>query len=69
MQVRALQHDTLDAIVYRYLGASSPYLEQTLELNPTLATCGVVLPHGTVVTLPERQPQAARQRTVIQLWD
>lgn len=34
MQVRSQQGDTLDALVFRYLGASAGYVEQALALNP-----------------------------------
>lgn len=69
MQVRAQQHDTVDALVWRYLGDGAGYVEQTLELNPGLAQHGAVLPHGLVVTLPEPVASSAAVADLVQLWD
>lgn len=69
MQVRSQQGDTLDALVFRYLGASSGYVEQALTLNPSLAALGAVLPAGTVVTLPDAMDAPASARDSISLWE
>ena len=69
MQVRTQQHDTVDALVWRYLGDGAGYVEQTLELNPGLARYGAVLPAGLVVTLPEPVASVATVADVVQLWD
>jgi len=69
MQVRAQQHDTVDALVWRYLGDGAGYVEQTLELNPGLAQHGAVLPSGLVVTLPEPVASSAAVADLVQLWD
>ena len=71
MQVRTQQHDTVDALVWRYLGDGAGYVEQTLEMNPALARHGAVLPAGLVVTLPEPVPSTGRVATadLVQLWD
>lgn len=69
MQVRTQQHDTVDALVWRYLGDGAGYVEQTLEMNPALARHGAVLPAGLVVTLPESAANVAAVADLVQLWD
>ncbi|APA71541.1 hypothetical protein YQ44_18730 [Janthinobacterium sp. 1_2014MBL_MicDiv] len=71
MQVRAQQHDTVDALVYRYLGGGTGYVEQTLEFNHGLARHGAVLPAGLIVTLPEPAPSTGQVAAadLVQLWD
>jgi len=71
MQVRTQQHDTVDALIWRYLGDGAGYVEQTLELNPGLAQYGAVLPSGLIVTLPEPAPSTGRVAAadLVQLWD
>ncbi len=68
MIVHAHQHDTVDAICWRYLGATRGVVEQTLELNPGLVDQGPVLRHGTRVRLPD---VIAQPRTIpmVNLWD
>jgi len=67
MRVIAMQGDTLDAICQRVYGRTAGVTEAALEANPGLADLGPVLPHGTVIDLPDSPPQAAVQR--VQLWD
>lgn len=69
MEVRSQQGDTLDALVFRYLGASSGYVEQALALNPALAAMGAVLPAGTIVTLPAATAATSTALDSISLWD
>ena len=69
MEVRSQQGDTLDALVFRYLGASSGYVEQALALNPALAALGAVLPPGTVVALPAAMAAPSTAQDSISLWD
>jgi phage tail protein X len=71
MQVRTQQHDTVDALVWRFLGDGAGYVEQTLEMNPALARHGAVLPAGLVVTLPEPAPSTSQAAAadLVQLWD
>lgn len=68
MQVRAHQHDTVDALCWRHLRATRGVVEQTLQLNPGLADHGPFLPHGLLVTLPDPTPQPATVPSV-KLWD
>ena len=68
MQVRAQQHDTVDALCWRHLRATRGVVEQTFELNPGLADHGPVLPHGLVVTLPDPASEPTTVPTVT-LWD
>ncbi|MBS0353041.1 MAG: tail protein X [Proteobacteria bacterium] len=67
MQVRAMQGDTVDSLCWRHLGSSSA-VETVLDINPGLAALGVILPNGTLVTLPDETP-TARQTELIQFWD
>lgn len=71
MQVRTQQYDTVDALIWRYLGDGAFYVEQTLEMNPGLAQHGAVLPPGLIVTLPEPAPSTGRVAAadLVQLWD
>ncbi|MBE3023052.1 tail protein X [Janthinobacterium sp. GW458P] len=69
MQVRTQQHDTVDALVWRYLGDGAGYVERTLEINPALARHGAVLQAGLVVTLPEPAPSTGQVADIVQLWD
>ena len=69
MQVRTQQHDTVDALVWRYLGDGAGYVEHTLEMNPALARHGAVLPAGLVVTLQEPTASVAAVADLVQLWD
>lgn len=66
--VRAEQHDTLDAICYRFYGTTRGVTEQVLAANPGLAELGPLLPHGTPVTLPAI-PQATQRAPTVNLWD
>ena len=67
MQVRAQQGDTLDALVWRHYGRTAGVVEATLQANPDLAELGAVLPHVTLVTLPDLPPPAKNR--LVQLWD
>lgn len=64
----AHQGETLDALCYRVLGRTGAVTEQALELNPGLADLGPVLPHGTLVTLPDEQAAEPAIADTIQLW-
>jgi phage tail protein X len=69
MQVRARQHDTLDLLCWRHLGATANLVEAALALNPGLADCGPILPHGRLVTLPEPTATPTNTTQGIHLWD
>lgn len=71
MQVRTQQHDTVDALVWRYLGDGAGYVEHTLEMNSALARHGAVLPAGLIITLPEPAPSTGKVAAadLVQLWD
>lgn len=66
--VRAKQHETLDAICYRFYGTTHGVTEQVLSANPRLAELGPLLPHGTPVVLPAI-PQATQRAPTVNLWD
>jgi phage tail protein X len=60
----------LDLLLWRRFGVRGRELvERTLDLNPGLAGHGPILPHGTVVVLPEVLPQAAPSpRKIVSLF-
>lgn len=62
---------TLDLLLTVHRGlAGQRLLEQVLDLNPGLAGVGSVLPHGTVVLLPDGAPPRPtdRQSLVVSLF-
>lgn len=67
MKIYAMQGDTLDAICARYYGRTAGVVEPVLKANPGLAECGVVLPHGTAVDMPE--VDSAPRKESVNLWD
>ncbi len=67
MRVRTVQGDTVDSVCQRIYGRTAGVTEKVFEANPGLADLGPVLPHGTVIDLPDTPPQPAVQR--VQLWD
>lgn len=64
----AHQGETVDALVWRVLGAGSGTVEQVLELNRDIAALGPVLPEGQTVILPVT-PSSPPTREIVQLWD
>ena len=69
MTATAHQGETLDALVWRILGAGSGTVEQVLELNRDIAGIGAVLPEGRVVVLPRLTVAPVQERKIVQLWD
>ena len=67
--VIARQHDTVDAICWRALGATRGVVEAVYALNRGLAACGPFLPVGMVIVLPERASVTPAVLTLLQLWD
>ncbi len=67
MNAVVLQGDTLDALCFRVYGRTAGVVEAVLLVNPGLAELGVILPHGTVVTLPVIDTAPASE--TVQLWD
>jgi phage tail protein X len=67
--VYAHQSDTLDALCWRELGATTGVVETVYELNRGLAALGPILPHGTPVVLPDRSTITPPTLPTIQLWD
>ncbi|EEB7410643.1 phage tail protein [Salmonella enterica] len=66
MIVIAQQGDTVDAICWRYFGATRGITEEVYRINPDLAETGPVLSQGQAVILPDVAP--AQEKTLIQLW-
>ncbi len=67
MQVRARQGDTIEAICWRHLKRTDIAVK-VLELNPELASIGVLIPEGRLVILPDAVT-TANTRKLTQLWD
>ena len=67
MQLRSLQGDTLDLILFRHYGYTAGMTEQVLNLNPGLATLGPILPTGTLINMPAAPTQA--EQPLIQIWE
>lgn len=65
----AEQGETLDALVWRVLGAGSGVVEQVYELNRDLAELGAVLPEGREIILPAAIANPVTTREMVQLWD
>lgn len=63
--VRAHQHETLDALAWRKLGATAGHVEATLAANPGLAKLAADIPEGLAVRLV-KAPEAARP--TVYLW-
>ncbi|MDP3229388.1 MAG: tail protein X [Acidovorax sp.] len=63
--VRAHQHETLDALAWRKLGATAGHVEATLAANPGLAKLAADIPEGQAVRLV-KAPEAARP--TVYLW-
>lgn len=65
-QVKALQHDTLDAIAYRYYGNNSlAMLSVLLDANPKLTA--VILDQHQLVNVPVLV--SANATPTLKLWD
>ena len=64
---RARQDDTVDSLCWRHYGATQSMVEAVLQANPGLASCGPILPQGTLVLMPAL-PAPAPKPTV-SLWD
>ncbi|MFQ2047929.1 tail protein X [Aeromonas veronii] len=67
MQLRSLQGDTLDLILFRHYGYTAGITEQVLNLNLGLAALGPILPTGPLINMPAAPTQA--EQSLIQLWD
>ena len=67
--VTALQGDTLDELIWRERSLGAADIGRVLDLNPSLADLGLVLPIGTVVIVPASSTPAATVLPLIQLWD
>lgn len=66
-QIRSNQGETVDALCWRHYGRTRGVVEAVLQANPGLARLGLVLPIGTLVTMPDAPAPAPKQ--TINLWD
>lgn len=69
MIVRALQGDSVDAIVWRAFGRTAGLVEQVFALNPGLAELGAIVPEGTEIVLPDPAETEQPTARLVQLWD
>ena len=61
---------TLDLLLWRrFYRAVDGMVERTLDINPGLPRCGVVLPIGTRVVIELPEPVDRTAQTVVSLWD
>lgn len=67
-QVRARQGDTIDAICWRHYGNTQNVTEAVYQANPRLCELGPVIPHGTLITLPDLDTATPTDNSV-KLWD
>jgi phage tail protein X len=62
------QGETVDLACWRVYGRTAEVTEAVLAANPGLAGKGLILPLGTVITMPEIA-RPTTQRPLISLWD
>ena len=67
MEVCTVQHDTLDAVMWRYLGTTNG-IERVIGMNRHLRDHGTVLPAGVQIHLPDEAPAPQTMR-MVKLWD
>lgn len=67
MNVIAHQDDTLDLLCERHYGRTEGVVEIVLTANYGLAEQGVILTHGTSVTLPDITTSPVKE--TVNLWD
>lgn len=65
---RAIQGDTLDALIWRERRLGPDDLPAVLAANPGIAALGPVLPKGTPVILPDTIAPVTAVRDTINLW-
>lgn len=66
-QIRTLQAETVDALCWRHYGHTLGAVEAVLQANPGLASCGLILPQGSLVLMPTLPAPATK--TTVSLWD
>lgn len=67
MEVVTVQSDTVDAVMWRYLGTTEA-IELVIAENRHLSKHGAVLPAGVRIRLPDA-PGAPEPKKVVKLWD
>ncbi|MDR3429027.1 tail protein X [Silvimonas sp.] len=68
MLVRTHQHDTVDALCWRYYGVTAGMIEKVLAANLHLCEVGVTLPAGLLVEMPDIS-SAPPVLNLVNLWD
>lgn len=67
VRLPALEGETVDALVWRTLGARDGLVEAVHAANPGLAALGPFLPLGTEIAVP-LPPSPATAKPLVQLW-
>lgn len=67
MEVLTVQFDTVEGVLWRYLGTTDP-VEEVLEANRHLRRYGASLPAGVRIVLPDTKT-TPKQKKVVKLWD
>ncbi|HVI51497.1 MAG TPA: tail protein X [Candidatus Sulfotelmatobacter sp.] len=65
--ILARQGDTADIIAARCYDGDTSMATAILAANHGLAALGIFIPHGTIVTLPDRQTSTVS--ATVSLWD
>lgn len=65
----AHEGETIDALIWRVLGAGTSVLQTVLDLNRDLADLGQILPTGQIVILPRLTTETVKTVKMINLWD
>ncbi|MEH4266383.1 tail protein X [Klebsiella aerogenes] len=67
MKIVTQQRETVDMLCYRHYGKTAGVTEAVMDANPGIADCGVFLPYGCVIEMPDQVP--AQAADTLQLWD
>ena len=62
------QGETVDLACWRVYGRTGEVTEVVLAANPGLADKGLILPLGTVISMPDIA-KPTTQRPLVSLWD
>lgn len=69
MQVRAVQGESVDQLVWRINGGGPSVVQAVLAANIGLAGEGPQLAEGRIVTIPDTVSPSAEPVALVNLWD
>ncbi|WP_069337147.1 tail protein X [Sphingobium yanoikuyae] len=69
MQVRAVQDESVDQLVWRINGGGPAVVQAVLAANIGLAGEGPQLAEGRIVTIPDMVSPTAEPVALVNLWD